>query len=160
MRRRMRRCLAHHAAGSEAVEITVADAARRVGKSKATLLRAIKSGTISAARDAATGAFRLDEAELHRVFAAVPPANGAAKATHAAADEASCSALRAQLEAAAARIEELRDSQRTRDDTIADLRRRLDAEAEERRRLTAILADQRLPPPAPRRSWWPWQRRS
>ena len=35
----------------------------------------------------------------------------------------------------------------------ADLRRRLDAEAEERRRLTAILADQRAAP-APIRRWW------
>jgi len=33
---------------------------------------------------------------------------------------------------------------------------RLDAEAEERRRLTAILADQRA---APARRWWPWTRR-
>jgi hypothetical protein len=33
-----------------------------------------------------------------------------------------------------------------------DLRRRLDAEAEERRRVTALLTDQR--PAAPRRRWW------
>ena len=49
------------------------------------------------------------------------------------------------------------EAARLRDDTIADLRRRLDAEAEERRRLTAILADQRAAPE--RRRWWPWTRR-
>jgi hypothetical protein len=36
------------------------------------------------------------------------------------------------------------------------VRRRLDAEAEERRRLTAVLADQRA---ASGRRWWPWTRR-
>jgi hypothetical protein len=43
-------------------------------------------------------------------------------------------------------------------ETIRDLRARLDAEAEERRRLTMLLADQRpapTPPPAelPRSAW-------
>ena len=34
-----------------------------------------------------------------------------------------------------------------------------DAEAEERRRLTLVLADQRAAPPTPaRRSWLPWRR--
>ena len=37
---------------------------------------------------------------------------------------------------------------------LDDLRRRLDAEAEERRRLTATLADQRAPPA---RRWWRWR---
>jgi hypothetical protein len=51
--------------------------------------------------------------------------------------------LRARLEAAETRIAD-------KDAVIADLRRRLDAEAEERRKLTAMLTDQggrRLP-------WW------
>jgi hypothetical protein len=38
--------------------------------------------------------------------------------------------------------------------TVHDLRRRLDAEAEERRRLTAILADQRGDSSGRRRWWW------
>jgi hypothetical protein len=44
--------------------------------------------------------------------------------------------LQARLEAAERRIAD-------KDDVIADLRRRLDAEGEERRRLTALLTDQR-----------------
>jgi len=47
----------------------------------------------------------------------------------------------------------MHEAARLRDDTISDLRRRLDAEAEQRRRLTAILADQRAAP-APIRRWW------
>ena len=61
--------------------------------------------------------------------------------------------LRARLEAAEARIAD-------KDAVIDDLRRRLDAEAEERRRLTAILTDQRaaVPDSVLRPSPW-WRRR-
>jgi len=57
--------------------------------------------------------------------------------------------IRAKLEAASARIAD-------KDAVIDDLRRRLDAEAEERRRLTALLTDNRAA--VSRRSWWPWGR--
>ena len=56
-----------------------------------------------------------------------------------------------------ARIVEMQEAARLRDETIADLRRQRDADAEERRRLTALLADQRAAP-ARRRSWLPWRR--
>jgi hypothetical protein len=125
------------------VEITVADAAGRVGKSKAALLRTIKSGTISAARGETTGAFGVDASDLHHGF---PPIPDVADTRHAAADQASWGALRAQLEAVNARIEELHDSRRMREDTIADLQRQL----------TASLADRHATPPA-RRPWWPWR---
>lgn len=39
-------------------------------------------------------------------------------------------------------------------DRVIDERRRFDAEAEERRRLTAVLADLRAPQPS--RRWWRW----
>jgi hypothetical protein len=56
--------------------------------------------------------------------------------------------LRARLEAAELRIAD-------KDDQIADLRRQRDAEAEEHRRLTLLLIDQRAVAPV-RRSWWRW----
>src|SRR4051812_24201772 len=43
-------------------------------------------------------------------------------------------------------------------DTIRDLRHQRDADAEERRRLTLVLADRTSPPAAPKRAWWPWRR--
>ena len=57
---------------------------------------------------------------------------------------------------------ELRARLADKDAVIDDLRRRLDAEAEERRRLTAILADQRAKPepaagPPALRRWWRWR---
>jgi len=50
-------------------ELTLAQAATLVGKSKSTLTRAIKSGRMSAARKA-DGTFALDPAEVLRVFPA------------------------------------------------------------------------------------------
>jgi hypothetical protein len=68
--------------------------------------------------------------------------------------------LRARLEAEQAKVGIL-------EDVVRDLRQRLDAEAEERRRLTAILADQRTVHPTgstvepvsspARRRWWGWR---
>jgi hypothetical protein len=41
---------------------------------------------------------------------------------------------------------------------LDDLRRRLDAKAEERRRLTMVLADTRAAPASVRRrAWWRWR---
>jgi uncharacterized protein (DUF342 family) len=61
----------------------------------------------------------------------------------------------AELEA---RIDEKDERLTEARDQIADLRRRLDTEAEERRRLTAVLADRTTAPAPARRSWWPWRR--
>lgn len=122
---------------------TLAEAAKAVRKNKTTLLRAIKSGKVSAVRDAATGGWHIEPAELHRVYPAV--ADAAANAAVRSTD--------AEVE-----IRELRARLADKDDQITDLRRRLDAEAEERRRLTAVLADMRAAP-APRR-WWQWRRRA
>ena len=140
------------------MQYTVGQAAKAVGKNKATLHRMIKAGRLSAVHDDATGALRVDAAELHRVFPPVPDSPAAtADSSHTTAhatsrDEGRDEALRAKLEAAELRIAD-------KDGTIADLRRRLDASEEERRRLTLMLADQRASPPAPaRRSWWPWRR--
>jgi excisionase family DNA binding protein len=117
--------------------LTVKQAADATGKSKPTIMRAIQSGTISAAKDA-HGVWKLDAAELDRVgFVSVsgirlnePPHrnNGASDTT--------------------TEVELLRRMLADKDGTIDDLRRRLDAEAEERRRvqtqLTALLTDQRV----------------
>src|SRR4051794_33750213 len=69
------------------------------------------------------------------------------------------------------RLEAAEAGTKLRDDTIADLRRRLDESERERReqavrlaaaqeRIAALLTDQRAAPPAPaRRGWWSWRRR-
>jgi uncharacterized coiled-coil protein SlyX len=138
---------------------TLTQASKACGKGKSTLLRAIRSGRISADRDEVAGTWLIAESELHRVFDPVPtvpvrnPFDGAPRT----ADRT------AELEA---RIAGLEEAQRLRDDAIRDLRGRLDAEADERRRvqaqLTALLTDQRAVRPAAettqRRTWWRWKR--
>jgi hypothetical protein len=134
---------------------TLAEAAKAVQRNKTSLLRAIKSGKISAVRDAATGGWLIEPAELHRLYPQNPDA-----AIRSGESEAESRELRARLGDA--------------HDQIADLRRRLDEERSERRQtaerlaaaqaqIAALLTDQRAAPPAPpepRRSWLPWRRRS
>ena len=121
--------------------LSLAQAAKTAGKSKPTLLRAIKSGKLSASRTA-SGAYEIDPAELARVFPFAGdmagtmtqsvPGNGAD--TAAAISPGEVQALHRVIAEQA--------------ETIRDLRHRLDSEVDERRRLLALLTDQS------RRSWW------
>jgi septal ring factor EnvC (AmiA/AmiB activator) len=148
---------------------SVAEAAKAIGKSKATVFRAIRNGTVSATRDDTTGAFMIDPAELHRVF---PRASEALHdALHATADDTPRNAawrdLKSRLELTELRLSDTQDQ-------VADLRHRLDqADADRRQaldrlaaaqeRIAALLTDQRArsdslsdleAPARPHRSWW------
>ena len=115
----------------------ITEAAKAAGVSKATLHRARENGKISAERNE-KGHFLFDASELHRVF----PRDG--ETTHEAHDEArrdDSEAVRiASLETKLEAVERLADE---RAKTIDDLRARLDKESEERRKMTALLTDQR-----------------
>jgi len=119
-------------------------AAEAVGRGKPAIWRAIQNGVISAQKSA-KNEWLIDPAELHRVY---PPVsrNGAQsndterRATHDATD-----VLRKENALLLEQIELLKDERQ-------DLRRRLDDEAAERRKLTALLTHQQKPeaiPPAP-----------
>lgn len=155
------------------MQYTAGDAAKATGKNIATITRAIKSGKISALKDAA-GAWRIEPAELHRVFPAIAQdlQKDAMQRDATPTQEQETSANRVLVEELAVLRERVRSQDQLladRADQIADLRIRLDREGEERRKLAAILTDQRplsspatLPPvenapPTPRRSWWPWR---
>jgi len=149
-------------------------AAEATGKTKPTILRAIQSSKISSTRHQVTGAWQIEPAELHRVYpelaASVAQQNDSERVTQ---DEtgSEIALLRRELQLKDEQLVAFREErQRERaqfEGTIDDLRRRLNAEGEERRRLTAILTDQRAvatseavltpPPPAtaPKvRRWW------
>jgi uncharacterized coiled-coil protein SlyX len=143
------------------VAYTLSEAAKACSRGKTTLLRMIKSGRLSAARDPVTGGWLLEPAELHRLY---PPAR------HDTVISAYQSAPRiAELEV---RIEAAETRIRDKDDLIAahraeidDLRQQRDRAQEAltaaQERIAALLTDQRTPPPAAipaRRSWWPWRR--
>jgi len=134
---------------------TLTQASKACSKSKATLLRAIRSGRLSAVRDDVTGSWLIEGSELHRVF---PP--GSAVPGTDTEDDAPRTPVRtdrtAELEA---RIAEMQEAARLRDDTITDLRRRLDTATEqlgEALQQVRLLTDQRSA--VSRRPWRLWRR--
>lgn len=129
--------------------LTPKEAAERVGKSKATILRHIKNGKLSASRGDG-GSYQIDPSELARVYqgeAGEPDHESVHEAVrftkNEAGDAPEISVLRVELKAAREQIENHNRELHHRDRTIDDLRDRLDTEGEERRKLTAMLTDQR-----------------
>ena len=130
------------------------------GRNRSSVLRAIKSGRISASRDEATGEWRIEPAELHRLYP-VADASGAAPDRNSSAP-AEIQELRARLGDKDTTIAEQRaaldDLRRRLDQADADRRQALDRLAAAQERITALLTDQRPAPSAStRRSWWPWR---
>lgn len=152
-------------------DLSLSQAARLTGRSKSTIGRAIKSGRLSAARNE-DGTFGINTAELFRAFpkggpetamdgASEPYRNPLHGTSGTGLETDEIKALRdevakAQQRAAAAeaKAEERAAVAEDRAETIADLRARLDREGEERRRLTAILTDQKTLPPSKDRPFW------
>lgn len=138
------------------MKYSASQAAKATEKSVPTITRAIKSGRISAEKTDA-GGYLIDPAELHRVF---PPVTGKGNETPTSLEAETPNETRALQ----AEIEGLRERIADKDDTISDLRRRLDRETDERLRMTALLTDQRpasaaadASPPL-KRGWWPFRR--
>ena len=127
---------------------TLGTAARALGKSKSALSRDIKIGRLSAIKNA-NGSYTIDPAELHRVYPPVSPEpdkNVKDGLLLTGDGDRLNRALNAELHGLREQLDLLKGE---RD----DLRRRLDAESEERRRLTYLLTDARTPPPAVS-GWW------
>ena len=122
---------------------SLGQAAKAAGKAKSTILRAVKTGRMSASK-AADGTYRIDPAELHRVFDA--PGAHPVRSNDADQGLEPPDRLRLRLELIERERERERDQMQA---TIDDLRARLDRSED---RITALLADQRTP--KPRRWWW------
>lgn len=124
---------------------TVGAAAKASGFSKSTISRAIKSGQLSAKRQD-DQSYAIDPAELQRWIDSNSHRNGSvtqiATPPETPATPPEEGALQAEIGGLRALLDE-------RQRTIDDLRTRLDQEAEERRKLTALLTDQRKPEPTP-----------
>jgi hypothetical protein len=120
---------------------SLGQAAKAAGRSKTTIHRAIKSGRLSAARTE-DGGWSIDPSELSRAYPET--GNGSVpleRSVTAGRSEAEREQLRGERDRYQALAEE-------REETIRDLRHRLDVEGEERRKLIALLtAPARVP-------WW------
>jgi hypothetical protein len=120
------------------MSLSAKDAAARVGLTKPGLLKAIKEGKVSATKDQ-NGHWQIDPVELFRVYPPVTRSTQqpAGDSFHQNTPEYTETIASLQREVAM-----LRERLADKDDVIADLRHRLDVEAEERRRLTHLLTDQ------------------
>jgi hypothetical protein len=74
--------------------LTAREAGERVGKTRQAIIKAIRKGTLSAERDAA-GEWRIEPAELFRVYPAVPVVDSNESITRLSSDTAG---LRRELE--------------------------------------------------------------
>ena len=122
--------------------LTAKQAADHVGKSKATILKAIKTGRLSASKTD-DGEWRIDPVELFRVYQSPPTASPDSALAHTPEHTELAAELAVVREKLAALEGERGRERHQLEETITDLRRRLDMEAEERRKLTALLTDQR-----------------
>jgi excisionase family DNA binding protein len=114
---------------------TLGEAAKATGLSKPTISKAIKSGKLSAIKNE-NGSYTIDPAELFRVYKA---ANSNGKQQ----PEILRTETLEQLAEMLAKEQQERERERGQLLTqIEDLRRRLDEEATERRKLTALLTHQ------------------
>lgn len=126
---------------------TLGQAAKEAGCSKATISRAIKNGKLSADRRD-DNSYAIDPSELQRWIDSNGHRNSKMKQIATPDETAETpsqnNGLQAEVEGLRAQVDLLKSE---RD----DLRGRLDAESEERRKLTAMLTDQR--PEKPRGLW-------
>ena len=149
---------------------SISQAAKEAGLSKSTISRAIKAGRISASRQD-DGAYLIEPAELFRVYprsVAQPTPKMRHEAVRNAREEALATPskdmelLQVKLAMTEAMLSQERENSRRQQETVEDLRRRLDAASE---RVLALaqplqpLSDARHDAsrtPAKRRRWWPF----
>jgi hypothetical protein len=127
---------------------SVTEAARAIGKSRASIIRAIAAGTLSATRTEPGKPWTIDAAELMRAFPAAvhEPLTDRVNDLPRSGDDRHERVVTRDRDALLAAHEA----------TIADLRRRLNTATEqlgEALTQVRLLTDQR-----PRRSWWRWWR--
>jgi transposase len=116
---------------------SLSQAAKATGKSKATIHRDLNSGKISGER--IDSVWNIDPAELHRVYA--PVSRGEPERTVSQPEPRNKKERSISLEQHAFVLEQLAE----RDETISDLRTRLDRSEERQMKLLALLT----PPPKP-----------
>lgn len=140
------------------MSISAAEASRLTGKSKQAIINAIKLGKISAVKDI-DGAWQIEPVELFRVYTPLST-NGhqvdikldtQLDDTLQPLDTPSVGTLQVEVKMLRELLEAKDDVIAAKDDTIGDLRSRLNIEQEERRRLSMMLtATASAPtPPAP-----------
>lgn len=150
---------------------SVSRAARETGRSKSTISRAIKSGKISAEKQH-DGSYLIEPVELFRVYSrsvAQPPYDARHDAIRNPHEETPLThsneveILRVKLALTEEMLAQERENSRRQQETVQDLRKRLDAATDKflsleqptQPKATTLPEPQRNPPQ--RRRWWPWK---
>jgi DNA-binding MurR/RpiR family transcriptional regulator len=131
------------------VQYTAGEAAKAAGVSTATITRAIKTGKI-AAHKSAKGAWKIEPAELHRVYPPVAAQDPAQEQLQSDATPMQDKGLHAELEV-------LREKVRSAEALQAAAESDRDAWRAQAERLSKALPSPEDPPQRPRRWRWPWQ---
>jgi len=152
---------------------SISHAARETGLSKSTISRAIKSGRISATRQH-DGSYLIEPAELFRVYprsVAQPPTSTRHDAVRNPLKEADATTsnevelLKLKLSMTEELLAQERENSRQQQETVQDLRKRLDAATDKVLALAQPAQPTAEPPldaernPKRRRSWWGWRHR-
>ena len=129
---------------------TLNQAAKECGKSAGTLSKAVKSGRLSVSEKAEDGSFKIDPAELFRVF---PRKQETPENEQLETPE--------KIRATPLEMELLKQMNTQQAETISDLRKRLDDERDERQRLSIMMLEHqqkpsevKVTPTVKRRRWW------
>lgn len=138
--------------------VTLAEAARLVGKSKPTLLRAHRDGKLSMERNA-NNEWRVDTSELLRTYGQFTETQQShstkdAQSRHATPDSIG---LERENETLKRHIESIEETLRRTDETITDLRIRLDTSEQERRdaqKTIQLLTHQQIDTPREKTNIW------
>lgn len=151
---------------------SIGQAAKETGLSKSTISRAIKAGKISALKQE-DGAYLIEPAELFRVYprgVAQPSPSTRHDAVRNSYEEAHAppfhdlEIMQVKLAMTEAMLLQEKENSRRQQETVEDLRRRLDAASEKVLALaqpTQPASDARHDAPrnpAQRSGWWPWRR--
>jgi len=123
--------------------LTVAEAAEDVGISRGGIWNAIKSGRLSATKNNSKQIV-IDPAELYRVYRPVDDRSP----SHEQQSSTESTSKQREVDELTARLELTNKLLARAENEVDDLRRRLDDEAAERRKLTLLLTHQPEPPKA------------
>jgi hypothetical protein len=123
------------------VSISAKEAAELVGMSKGGIIKAIKTGKISAEKDI-QGEWQIEPIELFRVYS--PVSNGSILVD----SESERQDTPENTPSMQREVELLREMIQRQDEVISNLWERLEVESEERRKLTLILTETRSAAPS------------
>jgi hypothetical protein len=148
---------------------SLTQAAAAAGRTRSTILRAIQTGRVSAARDATTGAWAIEPAELHRVYPVADrqvldgvdrQGDGGVDATALiAAKDALIMEQRAMIEDLRRQRDRADDERRRMQEQLAGLQTQMAALLTDQRTTVPMPTSAAVPAPVPaRRSWWRWGR--